>query len=150
MGMANSFPITGAEPGEHLGKLPGPRKVDPLQQAVMAGGRNDEAVVIGQTVGPLAAHHIDREVLVDHDHRQNCRAVSVGLVGMLVAAKDRIGSQIGVQRGLELRLEVPAGDPPQDLPPFRRKARVASSASPPTLFEQLVTNTHAHHHGPPR
>jgi hypothetical protein len=112
----------------------------------VVGSGEAELVVVGEPVGPVAAQHIDREVFVDHDHRQDL-AVSVGLVGILAAAQERVGGQVGVQRGLELRLEITAGDPTQDLPIRLRQPRVTGPAPPAAFLEQILTNTHAHHHG---
>ena len=89
---------------------------------------------------------VTREVLLDHDHRQDL-VDSVGVVGMLVAAQERIGGQVGVERGLELGLQVTAGDPAQDLPVRLRQSRVTGPTAAAALLEQILANTHARHHG---
>jgi len=141
--VADGFAVLGAEPSQDGRQLTGAGVVDALQEPVVAGDRQSQHVVIGQAVGPVAAHHVDREVLVDHDHRKARRAMSVGLVGML-AAQVSVGDQIGVQGGLELRLQIAPGDPAQDLPALRRQSRVTGAATPAAFLEDFLTNTHAH------
>ena len=91
-------------------------------------------VIVGEPVGPVAAQHVDREVLVDHDHRQDL-VDSVGLVGMLVAAQERISGHVGVQRCLELALQITSGDPTQDLPVRLGQPRVTGPAAAAALLE---------------
>lgn len=67
---------------------------------------------------------------------------SVGQVGTL-AAQLFVGGRIGVEGGLELRLEITAGNPTQDLPSLRRQAWVTGPAPAAAFLEQLVTDTHA-------
>ena len=71
--------------------------------------------------------------------------MSVSLVRVLAAAQEGIDGQISVQRGLELGLEITAGDSTQDLPVCVRQSRVAGPAATATFLEQIFTDTHAYH-----
>lgn len=66
-----------------------------------------------------------------------------------MAAQKSVGGQIGVEGGLELWLQIAAGDPAQDLPVGLGQARVTGSAAPAAFLKQFLTNTHAHQSAPP-
>jgi hypothetical protein len=66
-------------------------------------------------------------------------------VGIVVgAAQERIGSQVPVKGSLELRLEVAARYPAEDLAVRLGEAGVAGSAATAAFLEQFLTDTHGH------
>jgi hypothetical protein len=91
-------------------------------------------------LGPVAADHVNREVLIDHDHDE-CRSGLV--VRRLIAAQERVGGQIGIERHLKLVGQVASGDAPEQLATLRRKPRITGAATATSPFEQILTDSHA-------
>jgi hypothetical protein len=115
------------------------RVVHPLQQSVVASGRHTQHIIVGQSFGPIAADHVNREVLINHDHGERTSRL---VVGRLIAAEDRVGGQIGVERGLELVGQVASGDAPAERAALRGKPRIPRTATATSFLEQVLTDSH--------
>lgn len=59
-----------------------------------------------------------------------------------VATQERVGDEVGVERGLELVHEITPGYPQQDLATLRGEARIARSPPPPSLLEERLFDGH--------
>lgn len=77
MGVLDYAQVPSRKSGKELGELSAARGVDALQKSPVPGRGEGEGVV-RQPVGPPAAQHPYREVLVDHQH--DCGSGDVGLV----------------------------------------------------------------------
>ena len=86
-------------------------------------------------------HHAHCQVLVDNDHR--CSRM-IRSVGVCLAAEERIGDKIGVERSLELVGQVSGGDPGDDLATCVGYARVTRSPAKAPLLDQ-VRDCHVTH-----
>jgi hypothetical protein len=106
--------------------------VDALEEPPVPSGREHKVLVVGQTVGPLAADDAHGQVLVDHDHCPGCPLGS-GFV-VVVATEDRVGLGVGIESGLELVGQVPGRDPGQHLFARVRQAGITGPAAPAALF----------------
>jgi len=67
-----------------------------------------------------------------------------------MVAEQRIGNEVGVERGLELVDEVAGGHAPEQFSGFGGQSRVTGSASLPAGLEQLFSSTHRFHDAYPR
>ncbi|HSP04348.1 MAG TPA: hypothetical protein VLR27_12640 [Acidimicrobiales bacterium] len=68
-----------------------------------------------------------------------------GLVVGVVTTEDRVGFDIGVQRGPKVVHEVAGREAQQDLAAFRGDARTAGAPTASTFLEQILTSGHAIH-----
>jgi hypothetical protein len=62
-----------------------------------------------------------------------------------VAAEERVGHEVGVERGLELLGEIASGDAPQDLAVSFGEARVPGAAPAAPFLEKLFADGHGFH-----
>ena len=104
---ADDIEITAGKGGKELGELPGPRRVDTLQQSpVTCGGKRE--LVVGKSVWPIAAYDAHRQVLVDHEQRS-------GRIVAMALTEQEIGGEVRVKSSLEVVGEVPTGHPHEEL-----------------------------------
>jgi hypothetical protein len=114
------------------------RSVKALQEPVVAV-RGERHIIVRELVGPVAHEHIDREILVDHDHADS-GSVSVVVAGF--ARQGPVGRRDVVEGCLELVGEVAPGHPAEDLAACLAEARVAGPPATTALLDDLVPDAH--------
>ncbi|MDQ3384864.1 MAG: hypothetical protein M3503_02450 [Actinomycetota bacterium] len=129
------------EPVEDAGELASAGLVDALEEPEVTGGGQGDDVVVGEPGRPVAEHEVDREVLVDHQHDGDRSVVVVAVV----AAEERVGREVSVERCLELVGEVASGDAPQDLATLRGDARIPGATPAAPFLEELFADGHGLH-----
>jgi len=136
----------GAVVGDPLGEFAGGV---PLVEPVLEDGVSGCRLAVEAGGGLVEGFLLAGDLVVDRPNTRRSRSSRRPRVSQSVirlARQHRVGRGNGVQVGLELFDQIASGHPPEQLPARRRQTRITGPAGPAALLEQLVTNTHAHHH----